>query len=290
MGARSVRFAAVMSVMILLGIGASVSHASAQTVTMYVEKMPQHWQSQYGDVLTNATQYWEGRNPGVKFNITQSVDKSDLVVEWASQYGEGKLGYYSTDTDNSYGKPTMAITLGFFKDGQWNLASRDQVLQITKHEMGHAIGLPYSTDPTDIMYPTLEDHESWSLDAEQIPASSIAADWQGRSVKYQDLASQTIPPLAPKISEMQTVLNSASYGGAAANDALGNAWTAFWWAKKYLDSAERTQVDGGSFVLQSDYYNSHIKFKSSYDYAKKSEQKLAQIAEYVEKAKGLSYN
>jgi len=282
------RHLAVMTVITLFCIGVT-SHASAQTVTMYVEKMPQHWQGQYGDVLTNATQYWEGKSPGLKFDTTQTVDKADVVVEWASQYGEGKLGYYSTDTSNAYGKPTLAITLGFFEDKEWNLASPDQVLQITKHELGHAIGLPYSADPNDIMYPTVEDYESWQQDSEQPPAFNTSADWHGRSEKYQSLAVETILPLATKIDGEQSLLNSASYDSMAAKDALGNAWTAFWWAKKYLSIAEEAQYDGGLFVLQSDYYNSHIKFKSSYDYAKKAEQKISQITEYIEKADSLAY-
>lgn len=277
-----------MSVLILFCVG-TISYANAQTVTMYVEKMPQHWQGQYGDVLTNATQYWEGKNPGIKFDTTQYVDKADLVVEWASQYGEGRLGYYSADTDNVYGKPTMAITLGFFEDKEWRLASPDQVLQITKHELGHAIGLPYSTDPNDIMYPTVEDYESWQQDSEQPPAFNTSADWHSRSEKYQNMASQTILPLASKINEKQSLLNSASYDSMAANDALNDAWMAFWWAKKYLSSAEEMQVDGGSSVLQSNYYDSHIKFKSSYDYAKKAEQKITQITEHIEKADSLAY-
>ncbi|TBR07928.1 MAG: matrixin family metalloprotease [Candidatus Nitrosotenuis sp.] len=282
------RHLAVMSVLTLFCIG-TVSYANAQTVTMYVEKMPQHWQGQYGDVLTNATQYWEAKSPGLKFDTTQIVDKADVVVEWASQYGEGNLGYYSPETDNVYGKPTAAITLGFFEDREWHLASPDQVLQVTKHELGHAIGLPYSVDPNDIMYPTVEDYESWQQDSELPPAFNTSADWHARSEKYQGLATETILPLVSKIDEKQSLLNAASYDSLAAKDALSDAWTAFWWAKKYLSIAEETQYDGGLLVLQSDYYNSHIKFKSSYDYAKKAEQKISQITEYIEKADSLAY-
>lgn len=258
---------------------------------MYVQKMPQHWQDEFGDVLTNATQYWEAKTSNLKFETVQYVDKSDFVVEWASQYGEGKLGYYSTNTANAYGKPTMAITLGFFKDKEWHLASPEYVLQITKHEIGHALGLPHSVDPNDIMYPTIEDYESWLQDSEQnIQAPSNTADWQSRSEKYQEMASEKILPLESKIDETQSLLNSISYEGNASNESLDNAWTSFWWAKKYLNSAEKTQIDGGASVLQSNYYDSYIKFKSSYDYAKKAEQKISQIIEHIEKANSLAYD
>ncbi|MBI5146541.1 MAG: matrixin family metalloprotease [Thaumarchaeota archaeon] len=284
------RLAVVMSVLILFSIG-SISYAKAETVNMYVQKMPQHWQDEFGDVLTNATQYWEAKTSNLKFETVQYVDKSDFVVEWASQYGEGKLGYYSTNTANAYGKPTMAITLGFFKDKEWHLASPEYVLQITKHEIGHALGLPHSVDPNDIMYPTIEDYESWLQDSEQnIQAPSNTADWQSRSEKYQEMASEKILPLESKIDETQSLLNSISYEGNASNESLDNAWTSFWWAKKYLNSAEKTQIDGGASVLQSNYYDSYIKFKSSYDYAKKAEQKISQIIEHIEKANSLAYD
>lgn len=282
--------AVAISVLILFSAG-SISHARAETVNMYVQKMPQHWQDKFGDVMANATQYWESKTPNLKFETVQYVDKSDFVVEWASQYGEGKLGYYSTDTANAYGKPTMAITLGFFKDREWHLASPEYVLQITKHEIGHALGLPHSVDPDDIMYPTIEDYESWLQKSEQnVQTPSNTADWQARSEKYQGMAGEKILPLESKIDETQSLLNSVSYEGNAANESLDNAWTSFWWAKKYLNSAESMQEDGGASVLQSNYYDSYIKFKSAYDYAKKTEQKIAQIIEQVEKAGSLSYD
>ncbi|QLH09222.1 matrixin family metalloprotease [Candidatus Nitrosotenuis sp. DW1] len=290
MSTNAIHLAAVMSVLILFSAG-SISHANAETIHMYVQKMPQHWQDKFGDVMTNATRYWEDKTPNLKFETAQYVDKSDFVVEWASQYGEGKLGYYSTDIENAYGKPTMAITLGFFKDKKWHLASPEYVLQITKHEIGHALGLPHSVDPNDIMYPTIEDYESWLQDSEQDnQASGNVANWQSRSEKYQEMASEKILPLESKIDETQSLLNARTYEGNASNESLDNAWTSFWWAKKYLNSAEKMQTDGGAFVLESDYYESYIKFKSSYDYAKKAEQKILQIIEHIEKADSLAYD
>ncbi|MBM2852195.1 MAG: matrixin family metalloprotease [Candidatus Nitrosotenuis sp.] len=280
----------VMSILILFGIGSSISYANAETINMYVQEMPRHWQDQFGDALSIATQYWENKIPNLKFDTVQYVDKSDFVVEWASQYEEGKLGYYSTDTANGYNKPTMAITLGFFKDRKWHLASSEHVLQITKHELGHAIGLPDSVDPNDIMYPTVKDYESLQQDSEQNTQTSnnTPIDWHSRSEKYQKIASEKILPLASKIDEVQSLLNSLSYDSNAANEALDSALTAFGWAKKYLDNAEKMQTDGESSVLQSNYLDSYSKFKLSYDYAKKVEQKLAQITEYVEKANSLA--
>ena len=289
----------VMSILILFGIGSSISYANAETINVYVQEMPRHWQDQFGDVMSNAIQYWENKIPNLKFNTVQYIDRSDFVVEWASQYDEGKLGYYSTNTANDYNKPTMAITLGFFKDKKWHLASSEHILQITKHELGHAIGLPDSVDPNDVMYPTAKDYESLQQGSEQVQASNVSADvqgsseqvqasntinWYDRSEKYQKIASEKILPLASKIDEAQSLLNSASQDTNAVNDELGNAMTALGLAKEYLDDAKKMQTDADSAILQSDYFDSYNKFKLSYHLAKKVELKLAQMTEYIEKA------
>jgi hypothetical protein len=55
-------------------------------------------------------------------------------------------------------------------------------------------------------------------------------------------------------------------------------------AKEHLDNAEKMQADGNSSVLQSNYYDSYMDFRSAYEYAKQAEQRLSQVTEYIEKA------
>lgn len=281
------RLGMVLSVLILFGAGSTLSYANAETIHMYVQNMPKQWQTQYGDILSQATQYWQKSVPGITFETVTQLDNSDLVVEWTSQNGEGKLGYYSTNIANDYGKPVMAITLGFFEDGTWRLVPADSVLQVTKHELGHVIGIQHSTNPSDIMYPTVDDYGSVSQ-ADQTQLKSTHIDWHANSEKYQNLASEKILPLQTNLDEAQTLLSSKSYGTKAASDILDDAWMSYWWAKQYLDSAEKAQTDGGAFVLQSDFQNSYLQFKSSYDSAKKVEEKLSLVNELIQKANSLA--
>ncbi len=255
----------------------------AQTFTMYVQEMPRNWQAQFGDTLPTSTKYWEQKIPGIKFETMQKLDDSDFVVEWTSNNGDGMLGYYSTNTANHYGKPTLAITLGFFKDGKLQMLSPESALEVTTHELGHAIGMQHSTNPSDIMFPTVDDYESLQV-LEQTHDRIANNDWHSISEKYRMLSGEKIMPLDAQINDAKSALGAIQYGDKAYDQTLDDAWIAYWWAIKYLDSAENAQTRGGAFVLQSDHQNAYVEFKLSYDFAKKAEEKLILISELIEKA------
>lgn len=264
-------------------IGFMVLPAHAQSIPMYVEEMPKNWQSQFGNVLPESTKYWEQKIPGLQFETALKSDNSDFVVEWTSNNANGMLGYYSANTANHYGKPVVAITLGFFKDGKLQMLSAESVIAIAKHELGHAIGVPHSENPNDIMYPTMDDYES--LESVQQTQDNVAQkDWHTISEKYRMLSSEKIAPLDAQINDAKSALGAIHYGDKAYEQTLDDAWMAYWWAIKYLDSAENAQTRGGAFVLQSDHQNAYAEFKLSYDFAKKAEEKLILISELIEKA------
>jgi hypothetical protein len=245
-------------------------NANAETYYIYVEKMPQHWQKQFGGVLDGATKYWSQEVSGAKFETVQFIDKSDFVVQWSSNQENG-LGYYSEDTANFYGKPTVTVTLGFFEDQKLKMLSYDQALQLTKHELGHAIGMQYTDNPDDIMYPTIEDQESLQYDISvSVPANG---DLEQISKKYQKLVEEKLMHLQPHLAVAQQALSLES---------SDDSWMVFWWAKKYLADSERLSTEGGASILQSDFEDSYTKFKTAYEYTLRAEQKLLQIVPITE--------
>ena len=148
-----------------------IPYAEAKEWRLYVGEMPKHWESEFGNLLFHATQYWQERLPGSKFYVVSSVENADFVVQWASEYqadektNTKKLGYYAPNTKNEYGKPYVAITLGFMTgDGlnkKFELVDGEYALLITVHELGHAIGFGHSDEPNNIMYPSIYNYERW---------------------------------------------------------------------------------------------------------------------------------
>lgn len=257
--------------------------------------MPVPWQKNFGDVLYQATKYWEDRIPSLNFYSVDNPDQADFVVTWASQYLEGKLGYYTTNTDNDYGKPYIAITLGCFKDKKWVLVSREYAIQITEHEIGHAIGFKHSNDPNDIMYPTIENYKSCT-DVKPSKQSKVVGkitvtpiDWKKKSSEYQNLANSKINALKPSVLLAEQSLKSTWYKNSEAQVVVNKAWTALWWAKKYLSDAEWTQEEGRVLIFKSNFKDAYYKFQYSYDSAEKIEPRLLEITAYLKKAHELQY-
>jgi hypothetical protein len=267
-------------------IGMSVSSAHATTYKIYEQKMPTHWQENFGDVLSDATQFWQNKTKGLKFEMVQHSEQSDFVVEWASQFESGKMGYYSPDNSNHYGKPKLAITLGFFKEGKWNFIQPEYVLEITKHELGHAIGLPHSTDPNDIMYPQIEDYESWqkSRVVQQPAATQTSTDWKEKSTKYQERSDQKLYVLKSELSKTEASLNSYVATNLASKSELDKAWNAFWAAKKHVNDAELIQKDADVLFYAASYQDSYYKYKSSFDNANLASASFLQMQIYLNNA------
>lgn len=267
--------------------------ADAQTYKMYVQKMPPSWEKQFGKVLDNATKYWQEKIPGVKLETTTRQDDANFVLEWASQYDEGKLGYYTTNTLNEYGKPRLSITLGYFKDKKWNLVSSDYALEITKHELGHAIGFAHSDDPNDIMYPKIESYESWlqlkSPNKIKTTNSTKTVDWKQKATKLQTISDKKLFATKTALQKITSSLNSTWITNKASQSEMLKATDSFLVAKKFLNDAERFQDEADTLFYESKYSDSYIKYQSSIDRAKKIDNKLVEIDKSIKKAKALEF-
>jgi len=243
-----------------------------KTYYVYIDKMPENWKSQFGNLYNDGTAYWENKIPGLKFYVTTNREKADFVVQWASQFVGTKLGYWTTNTENSYGKPYMAVTLGFMDDDSvaWQERKFHQVdseyaLEITTHELGHAIGFGHSHDPNDIMYGTIYNYEQWLRDRdsgtltssgktvtsyydEAIVLQGTVTSYYDEAIVLQGTVNSQIENLKNSIYSNQDLLYSMNYESPEAQDELDKARKSLDSAKEYLANAEWTQIEGENLI------------------------------------------
>jgi hypothetical protein len=76
-----------------------------------------------------------------------------FAVEWRSTLSGTQIGVARTQWSESRGISVIAIELAM-RSPYGGDADPAQVRLTAAHEMGHALGLPHSDEPRDVMYPT----------------------------------------------------------------------------------------------------------------------------------------
>ena len=89
-----------------------------------------------------------------KFELIKSNNgEGDIIIELTNQRNaDGFAGWTTSIADESQNQILKSRITIFDVD----TLSQAELETITRHEMGHALGLAHSTDPEDLMYPTVE--------------------------------------------------------------------------------------------------------------------------------------
>ena len=87
-----------------------------------------------------------------KFNMIESKKgEGDIIISLSNfKDSDGYSGYTKSITD---GNQILKSTITIY---DVNNLSESQIATITRHELGHALGLAHSTAPEDLMYPVIE--------------------------------------------------------------------------------------------------------------------------------------
>lgn len=283
-----------------LGIVLQPMAADAKGFNIYIGEMPEPWKDEFGDVFYDATEWWEKQVPDTEFYKVEQSRDADFMIQWASipieiEEGKTRLGYYTTSTDHSYGIPYIQITLGFFEDGTWNLVDSEYALEITKHEIGHAIGYAHSDDPNNIMYPSLYDYESWinkknSLVLEQNLESifeNFDTTYSYLSKDMQAITNLQVVQLKDSLYSKQDWLYSIDFESKEATIERVKAIESLDEAKEHLSEAERSQKEGEELLSKQLWENAYHKYLYSEEMAENAWGPLSSVDSYIKSAQKL---
>ncbi len=142
-------------------------------ITVFIDdvNVPLHYSPTYRVQVESALLYWEeGGNSKLDFIPDFEVvdtDNADIRIMWVENIEEvigaqeGVAGFWSPyEVNGVYQRGDIVLEVGNYQGYAWRQYGDLNMFLVTKHELGHALGLAHSSDRKDIMYPTYEEKDN----------------------------------------------------------------------------------------------------------------------------------
>jgi len=138
-------------------------------ITVYIDdkNTPSRYSPTYYEQVEKALEYWEeGGNGNLNYTpVFEIVDSenADIKIRWVENLEKvedapsGVAGYAKPRiSGDRFIEVEIVLEVGNYQGRSWRQYGDSTMLSISKHELGHALGLGHSDNPRDIMYPKYE--------------------------------------------------------------------------------------------------------------------------------------
>lgn len=109
-----------------------------------------NWDDAYPALVREGFAAWEGLGLPLLFTVVRDSARAEVLVTWVERFDERMTGrtVWSLDQNGWIVRGTIQLALQL-PDGR--RVSRDGVRAITRHEVGHLLGLDHPRDTTSVM-------------------------------------------------------------------------------------------------------------------------------------------
>jgi len=103
-------------------------------------------------IIDDAVSFWKKNN--VNFILVDDQHMANAKIFWIKEMDGPNDGYVIKGD-------RIEIGLGTSIDGKWHGYDKKSISFLVKHELGHFLGCPHSTDPQNIMYPKYNEYTKY---------------------------------------------------------------------------------------------------------------------------------